>query len=107
MKKKTTLIYILALLCILFITDRYLWMPERVKEVWTWESGIGLGDPIAYKQNFILNGSEITFVNFKDKEHWSKVYKNTQSKFYFAGCYFGTLYIYDTQKGKIAIYIND
>ncbi len=103
MKKRNIKIAIITFL-LLFIIDRFTWMPERVKILWRYESGYGFGDPIAYNQDFILNGSEILFKEFKQKEEFPVMYHNRQSKFYLLGCYFGKLYIYDTIKHRITVY---
>ena len=100
---KKVVIAILILITIIII-DRYTWMSERAKTLWVNRSGLNLGDPIAYKQDFTLNGSEIIFNNNKSEEDYPFVYRNRQSKFYLAGCYFGSLYIYDAYRGEMIIY---
>lgn len=107
MKKKTTLIYILALLCILFITDRYLWMPERAKHDWRWESGILLGDPISYEYDFKISGSSIIFKKEKAKNGFENINRSKNRSYYFFGCYLGKLYIYDTTKNEMAFYTDE
>lgn len=100
---KKIILAVISLLGIIVI-DRFTLMPQRAKKVWVNESGRNLGDPIAYKQDFIFNGSEIIFNNNKSQEEYPFVYKNRQSKFYLAGCYFATLYIYDTNRGEMIVY---
>jgi hypothetical protein len=104
MKKRKIIIVIAFFL--LFIIDRYTWMPERVQgKAWLHESGRGLGDPIVYKWDFKLNGSEIIFNNNnKSKEDYPYVYRNRQSEFYLLGCYFGNLYIFDKKRKVIIVY---
>lgn len=101
--KKKVLISVISLL-ILIIFDRLVFMPERVKQTWLNENGRNLGDPIAYMQDFTLDGSEIIFNNNKSQDDYPFVYKNRQSKFYLAGCYFGALYIYDINRGEMIVY---
>lgn len=94
----------LILFALLIIVDRYTWMPERSKKAWLQESGRNLGDPIAYQQDFILKDSEIIFQGIKSTNEYPAVMENRKSKFYLAGCYFGKLYIYDSQRKEITIY---
>jgi len=104
MKKRNIKIVIIAFF-LLFIIDRFTWMTERVKgKTWMQESGRNLGDPLAFKGDFILNGSEIIFSNNKSKEDYPYVYRNRQSKFYLLGCYFGSLYILDKTRKEIILY---
>ncbi|MDQ7960823.1 hypothetical protein [Flavobacterium lindanitolerans] len=104
MKKRNINITIIIIL-LLFIIDRFVWMPERVKgKTWMLESGRNLGDPMAYKWDFMLNGSEIVFNDNKRKEDYPSVYRNRQSKFYLLGCYFGNFYILDKIRREVIIY---
>lgn len=102
MKKKA--IYIIIVSIIIFIVDRYKWMPERAQQLWQWEKGLSLGDPISYNQDFEISGFKILFKNNKSKEDYPVVYKNRKSDFYLLGCYFGKLYIYDIKRNKTIIY---
>lgn len=79
-------------------------MPDRAKGLFLWESGPMLGDPIAYNQSFYIKDSEVIFKDYEQKETWPQTDLNRKSKFYFAGCYFGTLYIFDKTKDKLIIY---
>ncbi len=79
-------------------------MPERAKKLWINEDGRNLGDPIAYKQDFTIDGSTIIFNNNKNQEEYPVVYKNRQSKFYLLGCYLGNLYILDKIRNEVIIY---
>lgn len=91
---------------ILFIlVDRNLWMEDRAKSLFLWESGTGLGDPISYDYDFKIHGSEITFEKEKDSLDWPKIAENRKHKFYFVGCYFGNLYMYDKTRKKMVLYI--
>ena len=105
-KKKITILISMALLS-LFILDRYFWMPKRTKGVWLIERGRNLGDPIAYEQDFLLNGSEIIFHGKKSLDEFPAVAKNRKSKFYLLGCYFGTLFIFDRIKSEVIVYVDD
>lgn len=104
MKKRNIKIVIIVLF-LLFVIDRFTWMSERVKgKTWMKESGRNLGDPIAYKWDFTLNGSDLVFNDNKNKEDYPFVFKNRQSKFYLLGCYFGNLYILDKIRNEVIIY---
>ncbi len=106
MSRKQKILFSVILFTILFVVDRYTWMPNRAKHLWLQESGINLGDPIAYNQDFIFNGSEIEFQGVKSTEEYPTVMENRKSKFYFAGCYFGNLYIYDLKRNEITTYFD-
>lgn len=92
------------LIVILIVVDRYTWMPNRAKHLWLQESGRNLGDPIAYNQDFIFKGSRIVFQGLKSTNEYPAVMENRNSKFYFAGCYFGNLYIYDLNRNELTTY---
>jgi hypothetical protein len=104
LKKRNQILYLIVALIVLIIIDRNLWMEDRAKSLFLWESGPGLGDPISYNQDFKIEGSQITFEREQDSVHWPKIAENRKHKFYFAGCYFGSLYMYDQTKGRMAIY---
>ncbi len=79
-------------------------MPKRLTiNTWLHESGPTLGEPIKYDWDFLLNNNELVFktTTYGDYEF---INKNRQSKFYFIGCYFGNLYIVDSNKNKLIIY---
>jgi hypothetical protein len=80
-------------------------MEERAKSLFLWETGVALGDPISYNYDFKINGSEIMFTDFKNAEFWPKVAENRTHKFYFVGCYFGNLYLYDKNNGRMSTYM--
>jgi hypothetical protein len=107
MKKKTIIISILFLPLVLFIMDRYLWMSDRAKHDWRWESGILLGDPISFDYDFEINDSSIIFKKEKAKNKFQNVNRSKNRSFYFFGCYLGKLYIYDTTKNEMAVYTDE
>lgn len=100
--KKITFLFIVTIS--LFLLDRYFWMPERAKSLFLWEKGPILGDPISYEQSFLIKDSYLIFKDYEQKETWPERDKNRKSKLYFAGCYFGNLYIYDEIKKELIIY---
>jgi hypothetical protein len=104
MRKRNIKIAI-SIFLLFFIIDRFAWMPERVKgKTWINVSGRSLGDPIAYKWDFTLNGSEISFNDNKSKDDFPYEYRNRQSEFYLLGCYLGNLYILDKIRNEVIIY---
>lgn len=103
MKKKKIIWVIVIILC-LFVLDRFFWMPERAERLWLNERGRNLGDPIAYNQDFTIEGNRILFKDNKDKENFPAVHENRKSEFYFAGCYFGSFYLYDLKRKELILY---
>lgn len=99
---KISFLFIVMILS--FLLDRYYWMPERAKSLFLWEKGPILGDPISYGQSFHIKDSYLIFKDYEQKESWPERDKNRKSKLYFAGCYFGNLYIYDEIKKELIIY---
>lgn len=104
MKKRKQILYIVVVLIIFIIIDRNLWMKDRAEKLFLWKSGTLLGDPINYNQDFEIDSSEITFKEYKNAEFWPKVAENRTHKFYFVGCYFGNLYLYDKSTGRMSTY---
>jgi len=83
MKKKTTLIYILVLLFILSITDRYLWMPKELSTIGDGKVVFYLGDPISYEYDFKISGSSIIFKKEKAKNEFENVNRSKNRSYYF------------------------
>ena len=104
MTKQKKILFGIILFTVFLIVDRFVWMPNRAKHLWLQKSGRNLGDPIAYNQDFVLQGSEIIFRGLKSTNEYPSVMENRKSKFYFAGCYFGNLYIYDLKRKEITTY---
>jgi len=103
---KKKILVVISLLLVLFVFDRYFWMPNRTKYMWLQGSGRNLGDPIAYRQDFVLNDSEIIFQSKKSINEYPSVKENRKSKFYLVGCYFGNLYIYDLNRKELIVYFD-
>jgi hypothetical protein len=75
---------ILPFLLFLFLLDRFFFLPGRMDGVWQYESGIFVGDPIAFDNIEIVNNFEV------------KISKSSKfDSFYLVGCYFGRLYLLD------------
>ena len=102
MKRK--IILGIAIFVCLIIVDRFTWMPERTKKVWVNESGRNLGDPIAFDQDFLIDGNRIVFKNNKSKNEYPAVINNRKSEFYSVGCYFGNFYILDLKRDELIKY---
>ena len=106
MKKRKIIIGIVFFISFVII-DRYFWMPERVKQLWRWEKGLSLGDPIYYNQDFEIIDFKFFFKDNKDEKNFPVVYNNRKGEFYLLGCYFKKLYIYDIKRKKTIIYNDD
>lgn len=78
----------------LFILDRLMFLPGRMDATWEYEKGTNLGDPITFDNIEIINNFEIT------------VRKTGESNScYLLGCYFGNLYLLDSQTLKYTKYV--
>ncbi len=106
-KKDIILTAFLSVLILFIIVDRYLWMPERVKYCWNWDSGILLGDPICEEEDYEVNGSEIIIKKFVEVDGFKNTNRKVTKRYYLAGCYFGRLYIYDPVSKKMTAYTDD
>lgn len=104
MMKRKLKFYILSAVVLITITDRYLWMPNRVQnETWMYEKGTYLGDPIKYANDFEIKDSHIIFKQNTTKP--LEVNQNRKDNFYFTGCYFGRLFMYNTTSDEVVIYL--
>lgn len=74
---------LILVLLLIIVIDRFLFMPNRINNIWEFETGNYIGDPISQIQNIkVLNNFEI------------EISKNEKSaSFYVIGCYFGGLYL--------------
>lgn len=81
----------ILILFLIFVTDRFLFLPNRINTTWEFEKGNFIGDPITKIQNIkVLNNFEI------------EISKNEKSaSFYVIGCYFGGLYLLEKETLKI------
>lgn len=79
---------------LLFIGDRFLLLPSRLDNLWEYETGHYVGDPIALEQNILVkNNFEI------------KISKNDESaSFYLLGCYLGELFLLEKENLKYTRY---
>ena len=74
--------------------DRFFFLPERMDGIWQYESGVFVGDPIAYDNIEISNNFEVKI---------RKSYKF--DSFYLLGCYFGRLYLLEKNNLQYTKYI--
>jgi len=78
----------------IFLLDRFFFLPGRMDTVWQYESGVFVGDVIAYDNITIINNFEVQI---------SKSYKF--DSFYLLGCYFGRLYLLDKNYLRYTKYV--
>ncbi|MFL9838565.1 hypothetical protein ABS768_13710 [Flavobacterium sp. ST-75] len=103
MKRKLKF-YILTAFVLIIIADRYVWMPNRVKdEIWMYEKGTYVGDPVRYGNDFEIKDSHIIFKQNTTKPE--EVNQNRKDSFHFTGCYFGWLFMYNTTSDEMVIYL--
>jgi hypothetical protein len=85
---------ILPLLLFVFLLDRFFFLPGRMDGIWQYDSGIFVGDPIAYDNIEIIDNFEV------------KIRKSTKfDSFYLVGCYFGRLYLLEKNYLVLTKYI--
>lgn len=75
------------------LLDRFFFLPGRMDASWEFEKGIYLGDPISYENIEIIDNLEIR-INKTGKTY----------SCYLLGCYFGNLYLLETQTMQYAKY---
>jgi hypothetical protein len=85
---------LILIFLLIFILDRFLFLPDRINATWEFEKGNFIGDPITKIQNIkVLNNFEI------------EISKNEKSaSFYVIGCYFGGLYLLEKETLKYNMY---
>jgi hypothetical protein len=106
MKKKIIMFTFFSIL-ILVVIDRYLWMPDRVKKDWRWESGELLGDPLIYEEDFEVHGTIIIMKKYIEIDGFKNTNRMESKEYYIVGCYFGTLYVYNGTKKRMTVYSNE
>ncbi|MEL1241725.1 hypothetical protein [Flavobacterium flavipallidum] len=86
---------IISIVIVLLIGDRFLFMPSRLDNLWEYETGKYMGDPIAIEQNINIQN------NFN-----IRISKNGNSaSFYLIGCYLGNLLLLEKENLKFTRYI--
>ena len=71
-----------------------MFLPSRMDATWEYEKGTNMGDPISFENIDIVNNFEI------------KIQKSGESNScYLLGCYFGNLYLLDSQTLKYTKYV--
>jgi hypothetical protein len=81
---------IVLFLVLLFVVDRYVFTPAKLKGTWEFQIGHYIRDPIVYKQHFELSSDTIYFT--------------TGEKCLLIGCYFDQLFMYDIDHKVITRY---
>lgn len=88
------IINILPVLFLVFVIDRFLFLPGRMSGSWEYEKGTFIGESIEFSENIdIVNNFEVTL----------RKNKNLDS-FYLLGCYFGTIYLLDKDTLEYTVY---
>lgn len=72
----------MPLLFFVFLVDRFMLLPGRMKGSWEYVKGTYIDDSIAFEDIDIFNNFEITIRNGSKRD-----------SFYLLGCYFGKLYL--------------
>lgn len=88
------IIGILPFFLFVFLLDRFMFLPGRMDATWEYEEGTNIGNPITFENIYIINNFEI------------QVKKSGElNSCYLLGCYFGNLYLLDTQTLKYTKYV--
>jgi hypothetical protein len=82
----------LVVCCLLLLVDWFIVMPKRLHGVWEYQSGHYVGDPIAYRQHFVLKNRIIFFKKYPEK------------KLLLIGCYFGEFVMLDLDDNGLVHY---
>ena len=88
------IIRILPFFLFVLLLDRFFFLPGRMDATWEYEKGANLGDPITFENIDILNNFEIQIQKAGEL-----------NECYLLGCYFGNLYLLDTQTLKYTKYV--
>lgn len=94
MKSKYLLLLLIVLIVIMI--DRIFFMPNRLENVWSYESGIYFGDPIGYNQDFIYQKGKIIITGSR----------LNGTKYILLGCYFDNLIFFDLKTLTYSRYID-
>lgn len=88
------IINILPVLLLVFVIDRFLFLPGRMSGEWEYEKGAFMGDSIEFSENIdIVSNFEVTLQKNKNLD-----------SFYLLGCYFGTIYLLDKDTLEYTVY---
>lgn len=87
------IIRILPFFLFVFVLDRFMFLPGRMDATWEYVKGTNMGDLITFNDIYILNNFEI------------QIQKSGKlNECYLLGCYFGNLYLLDSQMLKYTKY---
>ncbi|MFN3968281.1 hypothetical protein [Flavobacterium sp.] len=84
---------IVLFLLVVFVFDRFLFLPGRMNGTWDYKTGTNIGDSITFENIDIVNNFEVKISNSKKLD-----------SFYLLGCYFGTLYLLDKDTLEYTVY---
>ena len=87
------IIRILPFFLFIVILDRFMFLPGRMDATWVYEKGINMGDLITFDNIEIINNFEIQIQKAGEL-----------NECYLLGCYFGNLYLLDSQRLKYTKY---
>lgn len=77
----------------ILLLDRFFFLPGRMDTLWQHDSGSNFGDPIVFDNIEIISNFEIQIKK-----------TNNFTNCYLLGCYFGNLYLIDTQNFSFSKY---
>ena len=86
-------IEIVLFLLVVFVFDRFLFLPGRMAGSWEYKTGTNIGDIITFENIDIVNNFEVKISTNKKLD-----------SFYLLGCYFGTLYLLDKDTLEYTVY---
>jgi hypothetical protein len=84
---------IVLFILVVFVFDRFLFLPGRMNGTWDYVKGTSVGDSITFENIDIVNNFEVKISN-----------SNKLDSFYLLGCYFGTLYLLDKDTLEYTVY---
>ncbi|WP_396157661.1 hypothetical protein [Flavobacterium sp.] len=88
------IIRILPFFLFIVLLDRFFFLPGRMDATWEYEKGINMGNPITFDNIVIINNFVI------------QIQKTGElNECYLLGCYFGNLYLLNSQTLKYTKYV--
>lgn len=79
----------------IFLLDRFFFLPGRMEGSWQYQKGAYMGDPISFERIDIVNNFQLKIAESSKKSN----------SCYLLGCYFGRLYLLDTQTLDYSKYV--
>lgn len=87
------IVSIVLFLLVVFVLDRFLFLPGRMNGTWDYVQGTSMGESITFENIDIVNNFEVKISNSRKLD-----------SFYLLGCYFGTLYLLDKDTMEYTVY---